>query len=102
MTPTKKQLFWKSHIEALEAFDGSAAEYARLHDLEAKKLYVYKSWWRDHGNEVEQAESGFVRMTTPTTQAQYRAGVQVMLPNGVRLALADVSAPGLLERLARL
>lgn len=101
MTPTKQQLFWKSHLEALEGFEGTAAEYARLHDLEVKKLYVYKSWWRDHGSEVERTGGGFVRVTA-TTQAQYGPGVQVMLPNGVRLALADVHAPGLLERLARL
>ncbi|MEQ9587962.1 MAG: hypothetical protein RJS97_08410 [Parvibaculaceae bacterium] len=102
MALTKNQLYWKSHLEALQSFDGTAAEYARLHDLEVKKLYVYKSWWRDHGGEVEQAASGFVRVTTQTAQAQYSPGVQVMLPNGVRLGLPDVTAPGLLERLARL
>lgn len=96
MAPTKQQLFWKSHLEALEDFDGTAAEYARLHGLQAKKLYVYKSWWRDHGTEVQ--ETGFVRVTG----APAASGAQVMLPNGVRLALPDINAPGLLERLSRL
>ncbi len=44
---TENQQFWKAHLEELEAFDGSAAEYARVHGLEAKKLYSYKTRLRD-------------------------------------------------------
>jgi len=65
MTPTKKQLFWKGHLDALQEFDGTAAEYARLHGLDANKLYVYKSWWRDHGGQAEQSE--FVRVVSTAT-----------------------------------
>ena len=101
MALTQNQLYWKTHLEALASFDGTAAEYARLHDLEVKKLYVYKSWWRDHSGDAESTASGFVRVTRQTTHAQYNSGVQVMLPNGVRLVLPDMT-PGLLERLARL
>jgi hypothetical protein len=50
MELTKKQRFWKRHLDALESFDGTTAEYARLHGLEPKKLYVYRprseSGWR--------------------------------------------------------
>ena len=100
MTPTKKQLFWKAHLDALEAFEGTAAEYARLHGLDAKKLYVYKSWWRDHCGQAEQ--TGFVRVAAPSVAPPGAPGAQVLLPNGVRLALPDINAPGLLERLSRL
>jgi len=99
MALTKKQLYWKSHLDALEDFDGTTAEYARLHGLQAKKLYVYKSWWRNNGTQVE--EAGFVRVTH-SASVRPTAGAQVMLPNGVRLALPDINAPGLLERLSRL
>jgi hypothetical protein len=47
MELTKKQQFWKAHLDALELFEGSAADYARLHDLEVKKLYVYKTAIRE-------------------------------------------------------
>ena len=99
MELTKKQQFWKQHLDALEAFEGSAADYARLHGLEAKKLYVYKTAIRERL--ATQTTTGFVRVTTSTT-ASISSGVTVWLRNGVRLSLPDLDRPGLLERLARL
>ena len=99
MELTKKQQFWKQHLDELESFDGSAADYARLHGLEVKKLYVYKTAIRERL--AMQATSGFVRVTTSTT-ASISSGVTVWLRNGVRLSLPDLDQPGLLERLARL
>lgn len=98
MDLTETQRFWKAHLDALEEFDGSAAEYARLHDLSVKKLYVYKSSLR--AKAVASTTTSFVQVSTQSVSSQ--AGVLVMLPNGVRLSLPDVIAPGLLERLARL
>ena len=40
---TKKQRYWKKHLEAAALFDGSLADYAREHDLNPKKLYVFKN-----------------------------------------------------------
>ena len=120
---TKKQRYWRAHLAALEEFDGSAAEYARLHGLQAKKLYVYKTKLRECAQRMEtspapqeqpspapqeqpspapqeQASSEFVRVTTTTLSM--RSGVTVWLPNDVRLSLPNLEAPGLLERLFRL
>jgi len=40
---TKKQRYWKQHLDAAASFEGSLVDYAREHDLDAKKLYVFKS-----------------------------------------------------------
>ncbi len=102
---TKKQRYWQAHLTALEEFDGNAAEYARLHGLQAKQLYVYKTKLRECAEQTspapqEQTSSQFVQVTTATLSR--RTGVTVSLPNGVRLSLPNLEAPGLLERLFRL
>ena len=99
MELTKTQKLWKSHLDALERFDGSTAEYARLHNLDVKKLYIYKSAIRER-LATASARGAFVRVTSTSTTMQ--TGVTVVLPNGVRLSLPDIREPGLLERLARL
>ena len=101
MELTQKQAYWKAHIEAADDFDGSLADYARLHDLEVKQLYVYKTSLREKAALAE--STGFVQVTTRSRQTMtMNTGMNVTLPNGVRLSLPDVNAPGLLERLARL
>ena len=102
MELTKKQQFWKAHLDALEVFEGSAADYARLHALEVKKLYVYKTAIRERLATQEATQSSFVRVTTSTQSAMVTTSVTVWLPNGVRLSLSSREQPGLLERLARL
>jgi len=94
---TKKQRYWQAHLTALEEFDGSVAEYARLHGLQAKQLYVYKTKLRAC---AQRMETSFVQVTTASLSM--RSGVTVSLPNGVRLSLPNLEAPGLLERLFRL
>jgi hypothetical protein len=96
---TKKQAYWKAHLDALSVFDGSAADYARHHDLEVKKLYVYKTAIRER-LEARGEHGTFVRVTT--SSATMHTGVTVVLPNGVRLSLPDLNEPDVLERLARL
>ena len=101
MVLTQKQEYWKTHIDALDSFDGSAVDYARLHNLDAKKLYVFKTALR---KKAELANgSGFVQVKkTQTLTLGLPAGVSVIFPNGVRLSLPNVDQPGILERLARL
>jgi len=101
MDLTPKQEFWKTHIDALQSFEGSTVDYARLHDLDAKKLYVFKTALR---KKTELANgSGFVQVKkTQTLTLGMPASVSVILPNGVHLSLPNVDQPGLLERLARL
>ena len=96
---TKKQAYWKTRIDALLKFDGSAAEYARQHDLDVKRLYFFKGQLRKReGSAVSTAR--FVPVTGAAMNGN--RGVMVALPNGVRLALPNLDASGLLERLARL
>ena len=103
---TEKQRYWKAHLTALEEFDGSAAEYARLHGLQAKQLYVYKTKLRECAQRMQtslapqEQTSQFVQVTTATLSMH--TGVTVSLPNGVHLSLPNLEAPGLLERLFRL
>ena len=96
---TEKQRFWKEHLEAAESFDGTLADYARAHDLSAKKLYGYKTRIRQREAAVE-TSSGFVKVVSQAVASL--SPVTVTLPNGVRLTLSDIDAPGLLERLAEL
>ena len=95
---TEKQAYWKTHVEAARSFDGSLVDYARAHDLSAKKLYVYKTQLRklEEASEV----SGFVKVTTPVAKAS--SPVAVSLPNGVRLTVPSLDVADLLEQLARL
>ena len=96
---TEKQAYWKTHLKAAQSFDGSLADYARAHDLQVKKLYVYKTQL----GKLKQARvvsADFVKVTTPTEKAS--SPVTVSLPNGVRLTLPSLEVPGLLTQLARL
>ena len=101
MELTPKQEYWKTHIDALEKFDGNAVDYARLHDLDAKKLYVFKIALRKKAESED--GSGFVQVKKPQTPTVgMPADVSIVLPNGVRLSLPTIDQPGLLERLSRL
>lgn len=101
MELTQKQLFWKEHLEAAERFDGPLIDYARLHKLDAKKLYTFKGVLRDKAAVV----SGFVKVLPASNVVQAHRderSVAVMLPNGVKLSVPSIDQPGLLERLAQL
>jgi hypothetical protein len=100
MELTKKQRYWQGHLGAAESFDGPLTDYAKLHKLDAKKLYVFKGVLRDKAS----APSSFVKVT-PRPVVQVRRdepSVVVLLPNGVKLSLPSLDQPGLLERLAKL
>jgi len=96
---TEKQAFWKGHLEAAQSFEGSLADYARAHELSAKKLYSYKTRILRREATAE-ASTGFVKVMSQAVASL--SPVTVTLPNGVRLTLSDIDAPGLLERLAEL
>lgn len=97
MELTENQRYWKAHLDALVDFEGTIAEYAQLHNLDKRKLYDYKSRWRRSAS-----TANFVQVKQTTVTARTSSAVTVALPNGVRLSLPDLNAPGLLERLARL
>ncbi len=100
MELTKKQEEWRPHVEAAAAFDGSAADYARLHSLDLKKLYFYKRSIEQR--KTTQQVAGFVRARPAARSLASEVGVHVQLPNGVRLLVPDLSDSDLLERLSRL
>ena len=102
MELTQKQLFWQGHLAAAEQFDGPLIDYAKLHKLDAKKLYVFKGVLRDKAA----ALSSFVKVAPQPSRVvpvhRDEPGIMVMLPNGVKLSLPSIDQPGLLERLAKL
>ena len=100
---TEKQTYWKKHLEAAQAFEGTLADYARAHDVSRKKLYVYKSQLRKL-EEARVVSPGFVKVTAPvaTSVPAVSSPVTVSLPNGVRLTLPSLEVTGLLEQLAGL
>jgi len=42
-TITKRQTYWRDHVLAAAAFDGSIVEYAKLHNLKTKDIYQWKT-----------------------------------------------------------
>lgn len=89
---TKKQQYWKGHLDALASFDGSTIDYARHHDLDPKKLYVFKSVIRER-EALASSPPAFVKASTSiATVSSVSGGVVVLLPNGVRLNLPVLDA----------
>lgn len=98
---TKKQQYWKHHLDALESYEGNTADYAREHDLNPKKLYVARSALA----KKQQAAAGaaFTQVNVAATTRQTKAGeITITLPNKVTLTVAPQDAPNLLGHLARL
>ena len=102
MELTKKQQYWKAHLDALEEFSGSGADYARLHDLNPKKLYVYRTKLRELQASSAPSASSFVEVKTATMPSLGSSDVMVALPNGVRLLIPNLVLPDLLGPLAGL
>lgn len=40
---TKRQSYWRDHVLAAAAFDGTIVEYAALHNLKTKDIYQWKT-----------------------------------------------------------
>ena len=99
---TQKQQYWQAHLDALSGFEGTAVEYAKLHDLDARRLYDYKSRMARQPS-PERTAPTFVRVerSTPVLPTVPAAGVAVLLPNGVRLNLSSVDE-AMLTQLSRL
>ena len=98
---TKKQRFWKEHLDASESYEGSTADYAREHDLDPKKLYVFKSAIAKKERAIGSAAFTQVKIASAMPATDFGA-ITITLPNRVVLTVSDLQAPGLLERLARL
>jgi len=42
-TITKRQRYWRDHVLAAAAFEGTIVEYAALHNLKTKDIYQWKT-----------------------------------------------------------
>lgn len=42
-TITKRQTFWRDHVLAAAAFEGTIVKYAKLHSLKTKDIYQWKT-----------------------------------------------------------
>ena len=42
-TITKRQTYWRDHVLAAAAFNGTIVEYATLHNLKTKDIYQWKT-----------------------------------------------------------
>ena len=95
---TQKQQYWKTHIDELSSFDGTAVDYAKQHDLDAKKLYYFKSQIARMQSPGPTAPA-FVRAEPSATASSTlpTAGVAVLLPNGVRLNLPSLDTATLIQ-----
>ena len=40
---TKRQQFWRDHVLAAAAYEGSIVEYAKAHSLKTKDIYQWKT-----------------------------------------------------------
>ena len=40
---TKRQQFWRDHVLAAAAYEGSIVEYAKVHSLKTKDIYQWKT-----------------------------------------------------------
>ena len=61
-TITKRQIYWRDHVLAAAAFDGTIVEYAALHNLKTKDIYQWKSALTKRGF-LPMAESRRQRLT---------------------------------------
>ena len=70
-TITKRQLYWRDHVLAAAAFEGTIVEYATRHNLKTKDLYQWKTVLTKRGflsMTESKAETDFVTVI-PVEQA---------------------------------
>lgn len=61
-TITKRQSYWRDHVLAAAAFDGTIVEYATLHNLKTKDIYQWKT---------ALTKRGFLPITKPKVEADF-------------------------------
>jgi len=98
---TKKQRYWKEHLDAAASFDGSLADYARQHDLNPKKLYVFKNAIAKKEQPNEAAPFAAVTVADDARLIG-TSTAKITLPIQITLTVPVSVAPELLDRLASL
>ena len=72
---TKKQQFWFAHLEAADNTGLSIADYAKANNLDARKLYQWRSTLNSKSVTVS-TEARFTRVITSTPLPSQRLTVQ--------------------------
>ena len=107
-TITKRQTFWRDHVLAAAAFEGTIVEYAALHNLKTKDIYQWKTALTKRGflpMIEEKIDSDFVAVKpverTITTEPDTSLTVQcrLTLPCGSILEYFTPVEPAALSKL---
>ena len=106
-TITKRQTYWRDHVLAATAFEGTIVEYATLHNLKTKDIYQWKAALTKRGflPMAEQEDAAdfvavkSVEQTYPTPHDALPVQCQLTLPCGSVLEYFTPIEPEALSRL---
>ena len=87
--------FWSDKLQEAEQFDGSLAEFARQHNIPAKKVYQWRSTLRSTTTSVTQ-ETRFAQVVSNSSGGA--AALTIVLPNA-KLQLSSLPDPKWLAEL---
>lgn len=92
---TRKQRFWRDHIQAAKRDQQTYADYARQHNLNLKALYYWSMTLRRKGL-LEQPAPAFVELQVKRTssvrsEASFITSARARLTNGVELELTGLN-----------
>ena len=99
---TTRQRYWLDHLTAAAASGGTLVGYAEKHQLNAKRLYQWKTRLVDLGhlgNTGTVKKPAFVRVATPRSSTHSNAKASLVMPNGIRLELQGALDRGLIREL---
>jgi transposase-like protein len=90
---TVKQQYWAEQLRLADSFDGSVAEYARSQNIEAKKLYRWRNYFRNSSTTKAKTKTTFTQVIgapTPDSCLKLKLGATQLefarLPNPQWLA----------------
>lgn len=92
---TPKQQYWSNKLKEAEQAGQSLADYARIQNLPAQKLYQWRSTLKNITTSVTQ-ETQFTRVVTTTAPVSSELIVQI---SGAQLRFASLPDPKWLSRL---
>lgn len=107
-TITKRQTYWRDHVLAAAAFDGTIVEYATLHNLKTKDIYQWKtalSKLRFLSSAERKVEADFVAVNSVTQldtiqpAGTYSVQCRLTLPCGSVLEYFTTVEPDYLSQL---
>lgn len=93
---TDKQQFWFNHVIAAKHCALPLSTYAAQHNLKVKSLYNWRCKFSQQKNQSANTESPFIKIIPSAkpilvTHASENPITQVTLPNGISLALPNLT-----------